>query len=76
MFRTRHRLVPVPGVKSSLPATSLIFGKLDRVSNPAQPLDRGHRHYRNTRRVNGKTYASKVTTIPTKAASAMLWKNT
>jgi hypothetical protein len=32
--------------------------------------------YRTTRRVNGNTYAWRVTIIPTKAASAMLWKNT
>src|ERR1700730_18383296 len=31
--------------------------------------------YFTTSRVNGNTYAGKVTRIPTKAATAMLWKN-
>src|SRR5208282_2394135 len=40
MLRTRPRFVPISSVKGRLAATSLIFGKLDFVSNPAQHLDR------------------------------------
>jgi len=46
MLCTWSRLVPVPRVESRLAATSLIFGELDRVPNPAQHLDRVDRHLR------------------------------
>src|SRR5580704_19736492 len=45
------------------------------VLTPAENPDR-RALYRTTRLVNGNTYACNVTRIPTKAASAMLWKNT
>src|SRR5579863_6012214 len=46
MLRAWPRLIPVSGIESRLAATGLIFGEIDGVANPAQHLDRVHRHFR------------------------------